>query len=253
MDIDSSYDAQQSIDRELECTLTCNNAYPLVKRLLVARANPNSYNQGRETLLTRTCRGDRSHHEDLVRALLEYKGLVDTQERDSGQTALMKVSTHGITKLLIKNNAQINIQDLWGRTALHHAIVNRNHSHDRAKVLLDAGANIFLKDVAGKRLCDIAREAKLRKVNSYTLYEIHTIEPWGEAPVDFHIIERWAEKDTIDLIRKRLKKAEQLVKHSLDPYFISPIATIISAYYDMDCTTDNQNSHFLQNSCCSLQ
>lgn len=70
---------------------------------------------------------------------------------DDGQTPLHMASILGhtsITKYLLDNNAQTNVQDSSGATPLHEAV---RYGHTAiAKMLLDAGASVDAKDNLGK-------------------------------------------------------------------------------------------------------
>lgn len=70
---------------------------------------------------------------------------------DDGQTPLHLAAISGhssITKYLLENNAQTNVQDSSGATPLHEAV---RYGHTKiAKMLLDAGASVDAKDNLGK-------------------------------------------------------------------------------------------------------
>ncbi len=102
---------------------------------------------------------------DRVEELLYHGGEVNKKNK-SGNTALVFVAASdsekdnliSITHLLIKQNSDLNvISSDEGKTPLMFAIENENY--EIAKILLDNGANIDIKDYSGKKALDYAKES----------------------------------------------------------------------------------------------
>ena len=72
-----------------------------------------------------------------------------------------------VVSLLLDHGAEVNQQDFFGRTALHHAFkcVNNNNRFSRkqrVKMLIERNANIDLKDLFGLSALNMATRKGLR-------------------------------------------------------------------------------------------
>ncbi len=83
-----------------------------------------------------------------VNFLIQQKADVNATDTD-GSTPLIHASNNQeITKILLQNNADINCQNKFGKTALMEALFLLNEK--TTKTLLENGANIYLKDNNGE-------------------------------------------------------------------------------------------------------
>lgn len=88
-----------------------------------------------------------------------------------GKTLLMKESEGYfplILETLIRFRADLNIKDKWGATALMYAV--RKGSLIKAKILVEAGANLYIKDINDNTVLDIA---KLNELNACERVQIY--------------------------------------------------------------------------------
>ncbi len=99
-------------------------------------------------------------HTEIVRLLLEAGADVTAVDPGMKATALHAAAYAGRTdaaRLLIAHHIDIDKQGPFnGYTALHDAIWQNNI--DTAKVIIEAGANLTLKNNAGETPLDFARE-----------------------------------------------------------------------------------------------
>ena len=101
-----------------------------------------------------------------LKALLASKAVNVNQPNEGGRTPLMEAANDGNIEamgVLFQHNADVNIQDKWGYSALMHAIDsaygwNMHSKKDTVQSLLFHGANPFLKNKKGKTAMDIAQE-----------------------------------------------------------------------------------------------
>lgn len=101
-----------------------------------------------------------TRNEQRVREALHQPG-VDINARSLGETALMKAVQMGdggleILKMLLDAQADPNIKNQAGRTALMYAAMQG--SHIAVNMLLNAQADPTIKDNEGKTALDYARE-----------------------------------------------------------------------------------------------
>ena len=102
----------------------------------------------------------------MVTFLLNAEAKPDISVKQTGETPLMaaiSVRGHEVAKLLIGQNADVNIKDRNGETALHKAV----QLNDRAmvKTLLDANADWSLADNTGRTPLDLTKEnRRLRSI-----------------------------------------------------------------------------------------
>ncbi len=116
-------------------------------------------------LINAVMKGDREKVQELIDAGAD----VDAQDL-YGRTALMvAIDLHqkDIVELLLKHNANVNILDKEGQTPLMFAVSCANDA--MVELLLGAGADVTFKDDNGKTALDIAREefAKLEEGQNY--------------------------------------------------------------------------------------
>ena len=81
---------------------------------------------------------------EILRSLIRNGADIDARINKMNQTLLMRASFHGggdirseKFRLLIENDANLDLQDKSGNTALHYAV----NSHDKSVILVDAGAS----------------------------------------------------------------------------------------------------------------
>lgn len=102
----------------------------------------------------------------MVTFLLNAEAKTDIPIKQTGETALMAaigVRGHEVVKLLIGQNADVNIKDRNGETALHKAV--RLNDRTMVKALLDANADWSLADNTGRTPLDLAIEnRRLRSI-----------------------------------------------------------------------------------------
>lgn len=91
-----------------------------------------------------------------VRASLDQGANVNAKDEDkSGYTALMSAAMNGLTdvaKVLLDKGADVNIKDNYGGTALEYAALFGNA--DIVKLLLEKGANVNEKYSNGRTILD---------------------------------------------------------------------------------------------------
>lgn len=96
-----------------------------------------------------------------LRNLLKLNFWIDFYSKDR-TTALIKASMSGQVKvidLLVSKGADVNHQDANGNTALHHLVkVTNKNVEEGVKRLLEADADINLKNNKGETALDIARK-----------------------------------------------------------------------------------------------
>ncbi len=120
--------------------------------LLFANADVNERNEFGETPLIVAVNNNRL---SVVEVLLDANADVDARDND-GETALIKtVRRHHIIRnhldimnKLLKANANTDVQDNFGITALMWASIHSNS--DCARGLIDAKADVNIKDLSGK-------------------------------------------------------------------------------------------------------
>ena len=109
----------------------------------------NDWYKNQYTLLYINCCFDNGN-ETIIQLLLNYGENIDTQMECNGYTALhiaCENNNINVVKLLLKNNANLNIQNENGDTPLH--IATKLTHLDIAKMLLKAGARTDIQDNDG--------------------------------------------------------------------------------------------------------
>jgi len=101
---------------------------------------------------------DSNNHELVEWVVKQQDGLIELRDTVSGWTALLRVcATSANTKViqvLLKCGANVNAQDLSGKTPLMLTCINGHYKS--TKMLLDNGADIYLKTQYGKTCVEIA-------------------------------------------------------------------------------------------------
>lgn len=132
----------------------CIGGAPGVVRLMLQNGlDPNARDKMGHTPLILACHG---HHPDIVVSLVE-EGRADVNQTGADRiTPLMSASMHGhtdICELLLYYDADFNLQDTRGRTALMWAC-RAPGSAPAARLLLNMGANPLVEDAQSHRAID---------------------------------------------------------------------------------------------------
>ena len=132
-------------------------------RLLSAGADPNTLDKHNKTPLHLALEYWSELTFDLVLMLLDFGAEPDPimpyfyPERNTPLLcAAVEVGDLRVLSLLLSHNANIDAQDLYGQTALHH--VAKDESAEFVALLLGYGAKMCLKDRNGKTAIDVAVE-----------------------------------------------------------------------------------------------
>ncbi len=178
------------------CDSQCDEA---VEQLLKMGANPNAGNgKGPEALYLAACGGNLHS----VRLLLDYGAQADSPSSCDGETALMGAAGKGnlsVVQELIHRGASVDLRDTNGRTALYGAAcrgasdviasllsagaqvdarsnddgltplmaaVKKGH-RECIKALVDAGADLKVRDAKGMSLIQLATQSKQPTVAEY--------------------------------------------------------------------------------------
>lgn len=120
-------------------------------------------------------------HEALCRFLVERGALINLNAVNaSGATPLHLAVSHRdeaiaakIADFLIRHGAELNAPQKGGQTALHHAVARG--SAKLVGVLIDAGADPFLKDAHGRAPVDLARALELDEVRNVILDKLKAV------------------------------------------------------------------------------
>ena len=135
-----------------------------VMKLLIANgANMNAKNKKLENILMIAYN---NHKDDMFKYLLEnYK--VDINSKNiKGKTILMKSlnssAWYGVkdARILIQAGANINLKDNQGNTALHSIIEHRNY--DVAKYFVTQGGDLSIKNKKGQTPLDLIKDNKIK-------------------------------------------------------------------------------------------
>lgn len=98
----------------------------------------------------------------------KYWLLVANEHNKDGDTALHLAASYNrikITKILIAEKADVNMQNKLGQTALHRAVQENNI--DIARLLIDAKADVNLQDCNGKNALFYAVERDIIRYNEH--------------------------------------------------------------------------------------
>lgn len=138
------------------CRKTTKKEYEIVKQCLENGLDPNEIFEDRYTLLLpSTCCGD----EKLVRLLIEKGADVNFRSK-LGMTAIYLATQHDaydLTKLLIENGANIDVPSTKDvKSPLIESTIQGNKLI--VGTLIEAGADVNIKDLEGKTALDYAKE-----------------------------------------------------------------------------------------------
>lgn len=129
----------------------------------------------------------RHGHFRVVEVLLKYGALVNVSIRGWAPLHESTFSNRAkIVKLLLDHGADPNAAVSYsGKTPLMQAA--RNGAFEVCEILLEAGANVWLRDVNGRTAADVAssekcRELILRKMRLQTLKKYRDSLMWGSLP-----------------------------------------------------------------------
>ena len=144
---------QNNKDNELLDAIEAGNLN-LVKQLLAAGANPNSYDDNKNPhAVFAVCKG----YAEILAELINH-GTSIGYVTDTGLTFLHYAAGNGYTEiaeLLLKAGININAQNKKGNTPLHLAAL-KGHK-EVVELLLRAGANFNIKNADGKTAIQIAQ------------------------------------------------------------------------------------------------
>ena len=102
---------------------------------------------------------------DVVKFLVDKVDDINANsDRGTPLMAAVFKKESSIVELLLKNNANPNIRDVNGSTAMHYATMFRNY--DIIKLLVNADSDFTIKDNNGKSALDFAKDYKDDKLNS---------------------------------------------------------------------------------------
>lgn len=105
-------------------------------------------------------------NEEVVKFLVDkVKDINQTSQYGSALMAAVIKGNNKIIEHLLDRNANTNIIDKNGTTAMHYAVMFRNY--DALKLLMQANADIKIKDNSGKSPLDYAsvyNDKKLKKI-----------------------------------------------------------------------------------------
>lgn len=143
-----------------------NSVMPVEELRTLLRDNPqivrDRYTSGSLTLLMIASRSGAS---EVVAVLLRAGSDPNATSRD-GETALMLAAGSrrpDVVRMLLAAGAEVGRQDGLGRTALHHALDGERASgqlHTTVKALMDAGADVLLRDRQNRLPIDAARRRR---------------------------------------------------------------------------------------------
>jgi ankyrin repeat protein len=97
---------------------------------------------------------------DMIQLLAEHGA--DINDKNTGMLIRYAQGSERITKYLIDNGADVDMQDAIGTTALHIAALN--HRTANAKALLEAGADPSIKNDESKTALDIAKDSDAKEI-----------------------------------------------------------------------------------------
>ena len=110
---------------------------------------------------------------ELAQLLLDNGADVNAQSED-GSTSL-HWATDNIAKLLIKNKSDVNAQDAYGQTPLHFTTCFKRDTV--FKILLENGADPFIKNIDGKIPLDFCESEEIRSLLEKYMEDYKQISP----------------------------------------------------------------------------
>ena len=90
----------------------------------------------------------------IIKMLLDNKAdvnIVDKHKKSAlhNATQLNNDDNYQIVKLLLDNNADVDLQNMYGKTALINSVLNYKKQENTIRILLEYGANIYLRNCNG--------------------------------------------------------------------------------------------------------
>ena len=181
----------------------------ICKLILDEKINVNSINNDGETALHMACNLEL---ENIVKLLLQYGIDVNIRDNDNELTAIsycINRNNSYLTSLLLKNNADPNIQDFFGNSSIHYSIIEDNleifmlliNSKYTKNII---NVNIFNAD--GKYPIHIALENKTNNLDDYLQFllprsNLTFQDSNGNCAMHYISKELW--KDYTNILRKK--------------------------------------------------
>ena len=165
---------------------------------LLLKANPdqlNERNDAGETLLTA---GVLAGRVEIIESLLAFR--IDVEQlNNEGKTALMLAAGQPeVVAMLLKSGADPAVSDLFGWTALHHAVWQQ--CEESVKLLLQAEAPVNLRDREGRTPLILALENGFKGIQPLLTHgaTISSFNAKGEMPL--HVAARNNRPDAVRLL-----------------------------------------------------
>ncbi|XP_065677445.1 uncharacterized protein LOC100203916 isoform X1 [Hydra vulgaris] len=152
----------------------------------------------------------RYNQKDVVAYLLENGSLIDSPDRDDGNTALLLAAKYGMTttaSFLIEKGANVMFKNNYGTTALHYAC-RRGNKKLLLKILSIPNVDINVQDINLNTPLHLAMNGGcIRVVSTLINYgaNVFAINNKGEIPIHY------AAASTVDNIRDELNKGDYFV------------------------------------------
>ncbi|MDR2901551.1 MAG: ankyrin repeat domain-containing protein [Lactobacillales bacterium] len=124
----------------------------IIKPIVGAGANVNAIRENGDTILIAALR--RGNNPETIRYLVESG--VDVNQKDALFVAFSQHSNPKVIEALVKGGADLKKTDSAGYTPLAHAL-NRNHSAETIRVMLDYGAPVNAKTASGVSILELAK------------------------------------------------------------------------------------------------
>ena len=124
---------------------------------------------------------------EIIKLLIAYGADVNAKNNNDGQNPLHKTQSVQVAEALLKEGADINAVDNFGRTALW------SDNHEKVKYLLLNGADPNQEDIYGKSLAD-SRSGEM-----------------------LALLRKYGAKTTIELLKERIEKLEAKIGEIANP------------------------------------
>jgi ankyrin repeat protein len=212
-----------------------------IKSLLEKGTSPNIKNQTKETALHLLSQEKyfSAADKEIIKLLIFYGVLIDLKD-NQGNTALNIACSYGVlsmVNILLKNGANINSQNNIGMTSLHGAVLNPANvditrlllakganvnlcdykeqsplnyavacnidNSENIKLLLNAGADINLKDIHGDSILLASMEhINIELIKMLLEFGHHPDEANDEGITPLHLAMMYNDSESIDLLLK---------------------------------------------------
>jgi len=153
---------------------------------------------------------------EFIQALIDHG--YDINIKINGLSILHYVCTHAshsskldLLQLLVKNGADINIQSNYGKTALA-LLCQYDKTIKEARILIDAGCNLYIKDIYGRLAHEFAKyklclyvDSIIKKNEAYTKSLIHACSHFikhKKNTVMKYLLSYYLNKDIINKLSK---------------------------------------------------